>query len=77
MSLHFVQEQVKDFFYFKEKIEHKIGGEKKEENGILNRGIRICRSSDLILLSDQIGASTNNNNLLLYPIVIEALFHCY
>lgn len=31
MSLHFVQEQVKDFFYLKEEIEHKIAGEKKED----------------------------------------------
>lgn len=29
MNLHFVQEQVKDFFYLKEEIEQKIAGKKK------------------------------------------------
>jgi transposase len=36
MSHHFVQEQVKDFFYLTEEIKLKIADEKKEENGILN-----------------------------------------
>ena len=35
MSHHFVQEQVKDFFYLTEDIKLKIADEKKEENGIL------------------------------------------
>jgi len=35
MSHHFVQEQVKDFFYLTEEIKLKIADEKKEENGIL------------------------------------------
>ncbi|RQO73758.1 hypothetical protein DBR40_13185 [Pedobacter sp. KBW01] len=36
MSHHFVQEQVKDFFYLTEEIKLKIADEKKEANGILN-----------------------------------------
>lgn len=35
MSHHFIQEQVKDFFYLTEEIKLKIANEKKEENGIL------------------------------------------
>ena len=35
MSHHFIQEQVKDFFYLTEEIKLKIADEKKEENGIL------------------------------------------
>ncbi|RZM10491.1 MAG: hypothetical protein EOO88_48100 [Pedobacter sp.] len=35
MSHHFVQEQVKDFFYLTEEIKLKIADEKKEANGIL------------------------------------------
>ncbi|MEH3112560.1 hypothetical protein [Pedobacter terrae] len=35
MSHHFVQEQVKDFFYLTEGVKLKIADEKKEQNGIL------------------------------------------
>lgn len=35
MSHHFVQEQVKDFFYLTEEIKLKLADEKKDENGIL------------------------------------------
>lgn len=35
MSHHFIQEQVKDFFYLTEDIKLKIADHKKEENGIL------------------------------------------
>lgn len=35
MSHHFIQEQVKDFFYLTEEIKLKIADEKKDENGIL------------------------------------------
>ena len=35
MSHHFVQEQVKDFFYLTEEIKLKIADQKKDENGIL------------------------------------------
>lgn len=35
MSHHFVQEQVKDFFYLTEELKLKLADQKKEENGIL------------------------------------------
>jgi IS605 OrfB family transposase len=35
MSHHFVQEQVKDFFYLTEEVKVKIADQKKDENGIL------------------------------------------